>query len=282
MKPNAIFGNVGRGSVVDQDALIEALQRGDIAGAVLDVFTAEPLPNDNPLWTMENVILAPHTAALSNLENARVVELFRDNLRRRVWVSRCEASSTHRVLLSVEATNLARADSDHTLSRIESFSDIVIGFSLAQTALNLFIPPHPADFITRPIGIIGFTFTFAVIATFWWTHSAIFRHFFVINRMMVFFNFVALALIVLQVFALQMWLHFGASTTDDVEAARIYFGIFALTQVTLRCSRAWACATAGTSCARSLQQAGMRRTIQVAFRAAGILIGVLAPSPPER
>ena len=133
----------------------------------------------------------------------------------------------------MEATNLARADSDHTLSRIESFSDIVIGFSLAQTALNLFIPPHPADFITRPIGIIGFTFTFAVIATFWWTHSAIFRHFFVINRMMVFFNFVALALIVLQVFALQMWLHFGASTTDDVEAARIYFGIFALTQVTL-------------------------------------------------
>jgi phosphoglycerate dehydrogenase-like enzyme len=83
MKPNAIFGNVGRGSVVDQDALIEALQRGAIAGAVLDVFTPEPLPNDNPLWTMENVIFAPHTAALSNLENARVVALFCDNLKRR-------------------------------------------------------------------------------------------------------------------------------------------------------------------------------------------------------
>jgi len=83
MKPNAIFGNVGRGSVVDQDALIAALQRGAIAGAVLDVFTPEPLPSDNPLWTMENVIFAPHTAALSNLENARVVELFCDNLKRR-------------------------------------------------------------------------------------------------------------------------------------------------------------------------------------------------------
>jgi phosphoglycerate dehydrogenase-like enzyme len=82
MKPNAIFGNVGRGSVVDQDALIEALQRGSIAGAVLDVFTPEPLPDDNPLWTMENVIFAPHTAALSNLENARVVDLFCDNLGR--------------------------------------------------------------------------------------------------------------------------------------------------------------------------------------------------------
>jgi phosphoglycerate dehydrogenase-like enzyme len=82
MKPTAIFGNVGRGSVVDQDALIEALQRGAIAGAVLDVFTPEPLPDDNPLWTMENVIFSPHTAALSNLENARVVELFCDNLGR--------------------------------------------------------------------------------------------------------------------------------------------------------------------------------------------------------
>ena len=178
----------------------------------------------------------------------------------------------------MEATNLARADSDHTLSRIESFSDIVIGFSLAQTALNLFIPPHPADFITRPIGIIGFTFTFAVIATFWWTHSAIFRHFFVINRMMVFFNFVALALIVLQVFALQMWLHFGASTTDDVKAARIYFGIFALTQVTLALLSGMGMRYRWNELRPSLQQAGMRRTIQVAFRAVGILIGVLAPS----
>ncbi len=83
MKPGAVFGNVGRASVVDQDALIEALQRGSLAGAVLDVFTPEPLPNDNPLWTLENVIFSPHTAALSNLENARVVDLFCDNLARR-------------------------------------------------------------------------------------------------------------------------------------------------------------------------------------------------------
>lgn len=180
--------------------------------------------------------------------------------------------------MSSEAAGAARVDADHTLSRIESFSDIVIGFSLAQTALNLFIPPHPADFIARPVGIIGFTFTFAVIATFWWTHSAIFRHFFVINRMMVFFNFVALALIVLQVFALQMWLHFGASQTDDVEAARIYFGIFALTQVTLALLSGLGMHYRWNELRPALQQAGMRRTIQVAFRAAGILIGVLVPS----
>jgi len=82
MKRDAIFGSVGRGTVVDQDALVEALQSGAIAGAVLDVFTPEPLPPDNPLWTMQNVIFSPHTAALSVRENERIVELFCDNLKR--------------------------------------------------------------------------------------------------------------------------------------------------------------------------------------------------------
>ena len=82
MKRDAVFGSVGRGTVVDQDALIEALRSGAIAGAVLDVFTPEPLPADNPLWTMQNVIFSPHTAALSVLENARITELFCDNLER--------------------------------------------------------------------------------------------------------------------------------------------------------------------------------------------------------
>jgi phosphoglycerate dehydrogenase-like enzyme len=82
MKRGAVFGSVGRGTVVDQDALIKALQSGALAGAVLDVFAPEPLPADNPLWTMENVIFSPHTAALSVLENARITELFCDNLER--------------------------------------------------------------------------------------------------------------------------------------------------------------------------------------------------------
>jgi phosphoglycerate dehydrogenase-like enzyme len=79
---HAIFCNVGRGSVVDQAALIEALQGGALAGAVLDVFDPEPLPPDNPLWTMENVVFAPHTMALSIRENERLVDLFIENLRR--------------------------------------------------------------------------------------------------------------------------------------------------------------------------------------------------------
>lgn len=60
MKPSAIVINVGRGPVVDEEALIRALQDKQIAGAALDVFEKEPLPADSPLWDMENVLISPH------------------------------------------------------------------------------------------------------------------------------------------------------------------------------------------------------------------------------
>jgi phosphoglycerate dehydrogenase-like enzyme len=82
MREGAIFVNVGRGRVVDEDALIEALRSGKLAGAALDVTHTEPLPPESPLWDMENVIVSPHTAALSWHENERIVELFAENLRR--------------------------------------------------------------------------------------------------------------------------------------------------------------------------------------------------------
>jgi phosphoglycerate dehydrogenase-like enzyme len=79
---HGIVANVGRGAVVDNAALVAALQTNRLAGAVLDVFDPEPLPPENPLWAMDNVIFSPHTAALSRHENARIVELFCDNLER--------------------------------------------------------------------------------------------------------------------------------------------------------------------------------------------------------
>jgi phosphoglycerate dehydrogenase-like enzyme len=82
MKPGAILVNIGRGPVVDEEALIDALRSGHLRGAALDVFATEPLPYDSPLWELDNVILSPHTAAQSTRENERIVELFADNLRR--------------------------------------------------------------------------------------------------------------------------------------------------------------------------------------------------------
>lgn len=62
MPPGSVFANVGRGSTIDEPALIVALQSGRLGGAVLDVTATEPLPSDSPLWTLPNVILTQHTA----------------------------------------------------------------------------------------------------------------------------------------------------------------------------------------------------------------------------
>ena len=82
VKPGAVFVNVGRGTAVDEDALVAALRDGTLAGAALDVFAQEPLPPESPLWELENVILSPHDTARVPEEEARQVELFCDNLRR--------------------------------------------------------------------------------------------------------------------------------------------------------------------------------------------------------
>jgi phosphoglycerate dehydrogenase-like enzyme len=78
----AILVNVGRGRVVDEGALVELLRAGRLAGAALDVTAQEPLAPGSPLWELPNVILSPHTAALSPRENERIVGLFIDNVRR--------------------------------------------------------------------------------------------------------------------------------------------------------------------------------------------------------
>jgi len=82
LPPGCIFVNVGRGGVVDEAALLDALRERRIAGAVLDVFATEPLPPGSPFWTLPNVLVSPHGAALSEHENRRIVELFVANLRR--------------------------------------------------------------------------------------------------------------------------------------------------------------------------------------------------------
>jgi phosphoglycerate dehydrogenase-like enzyme len=82
MKPNAYVVNVGRGEVIDQQALIEALRSGAIAGGGLDVFDREPLDPESPLWDMENVILTPHMSGAHQGYVSGACELFEENLRR--------------------------------------------------------------------------------------------------------------------------------------------------------------------------------------------------------
>ncbi len=82
MKPTAYLVNVGRGGTIDEEALLQALREGWIAGAGLDVFETEPLPEDSPLWDLDNVIITSHYAGITPRYHQRAMEVFLDNLKR--------------------------------------------------------------------------------------------------------------------------------------------------------------------------------------------------------
>jgi phosphoglycerate dehydrogenase-like enzyme len=82
MKPTAFLINTGRGDVVQEDELIKALKEGWIAGAALDTFADEPLPENSPLWDMQNVVITPHVAGLTPYYFDRLIEVFCENLKR--------------------------------------------------------------------------------------------------------------------------------------------------------------------------------------------------------
>ncbi|MEU5026668.1 D-2-hydroxyacid dehydrogenase [Streptomyces milbemycinicus] len=82
LRPGACFVNVGRGSVVDETALTDALASGRVGFAALDVFESEPLPADSPLWDHDRVLVSPHTAALDTAEDRLIAELFAANATR--------------------------------------------------------------------------------------------------------------------------------------------------------------------------------------------------------
>ncbi|WP_170133305.1 NAD(P)-dependent oxidoreductase [Arthrobacter livingstonensis] len=82
MRADAVLVNIGHGGVIDEKALIKGLEHGQPAAAVLDAFAAEPLPPESALWSMPNVLLSPHTAAVSGRGNERLTAVFTANLRR--------------------------------------------------------------------------------------------------------------------------------------------------------------------------------------------------------
>ncbi len=82
MKPTAFLLNLGRGELVDEEALIRVLKSGKIAGAGLDTYLQEPLPKGHPFWGMKNVIVSPHVAGMSDIYVEQALSIFEENLRR--------------------------------------------------------------------------------------------------------------------------------------------------------------------------------------------------------
>ncbi len=81
MKDGAYFINIARGTIVDEAALIRALESGKIAGAALDVFEQEPLEAESPLWEMDNVLITPHNAFISDMKDERRYETIHGNMK---------------------------------------------------------------------------------------------------------------------------------------------------------------------------------------------------------
>lgn len=82
LPPGARLVNVGRGELIDEHAMIDALESGHLGAAALDVFAIEPLPHDSPLWSMPNVLITPHSSGSTDLAERRAADVFVDNLRR--------------------------------------------------------------------------------------------------------------------------------------------------------------------------------------------------------
>ncbi len=82
MKPTATLINVARGEIIDDEALVDALKKGKLAWAALDVFAEEPLPAESPLWKAPNALITPHVSGITPQYNKRATDLFAENLRR--------------------------------------------------------------------------------------------------------------------------------------------------------------------------------------------------------
>jgi D-2-hydroxyacid dehydrogenase (NADP+) len=80
MKPSSYLINLARGGIVDEDALMQALERGQIAGAALDVFQEEPLPADHPLWSTKNVLITPHMGGFCDVYPERALPTIEHNM----------------------------------------------------------------------------------------------------------------------------------------------------------------------------------------------------------
>lgn len=114
------------------------------------------------------------------------------------------------------------------IHRLEAFSDIVIGFSLAQLALTLVIPLHGArDLFVHVKGaseLIGFLITFTLVCAIWWSHHRLFRHLFVPTPVNIVANFAALAGVIFLTFSVQVLVHFSL---HDTTAYAMYTGSYA-------------------------------------------------------
>ena len=81
MKTGTVLINIARGGIIDENAMTQSLKCGRLMGVGLDVFETEPLPDDSPLWKMDNVLISPHNSFVSDRTNQRMFDVIIENLK---------------------------------------------------------------------------------------------------------------------------------------------------------------------------------------------------------
>jgi hypothetical protein len=120
------------------------------------------------------------------------------------------------------------ADAERTLHRLEAFSDIVIGFCIAEMGINLLVPQHAPDFRAIEASIVGFAISFFLISIVWWVHQRIFRTFFILTPVTLVLNFTLLGSLVLMVYTQQLVLHFMGHGYQVVDLLRMWMASYGL------------------------------------------------------
>jgi uncharacterized membrane protein len=121
-----------------------------------------------------------------------------------------------------------RGTEEHFIHRLEAFSDIVIGFTLAQIGATLVLPEHAAGLLNGPWWFVTYLWTFSIVCLMWWMHNRVFRTVFSPTPLSVILNFVLLACIVLMIYFAELLTH-AQTLVDFVVAARLYYAALAVT-----------------------------------------------------
>ena len=163
---------------------------------------------------------------------------------------------------------------ERLIHRLESFSDLVMGFSLALLSLSLALPVHIAQLWQNPLWLFAYIWTFAVIASIWYTHQRLFSYYFTVRPYTVFLNFALLFLIGLMVYFVQVFVHV-AGEPDRLWAFLIYFCVQGLSFLVMGTLYAQGVRARWQHLDADLRYTGVRNAARTLTAGAAILTGVL-------
>lgn len=162
---------------------------------------------------------------------------------------------------------------ERLIHRLESFSDLVIGFSLALLGLTLAIPSHMIDLVRNPWWLVAYFWTFTVIASIWYTHQRLFSYYFTVRPYTIFLNFVLLASLGLIVYFVQVFVHV-VGEPDKVWAFLVYFSVQSLAFIVMGGLYAHGVRSRWESLDGELRYQGVRQAVRMLVVGVSVLLGV--------